>query len=495
MTSSSLGFALVAGAAALTLHCNISATVQPNVVLFIVDDLGWTDVGVYGSSFYETPRIDRLAAEGVRFTRFYAASPVCSPTRASIMTGKHPARLKLTNWIGGEQQGRLLQADYARELRLEEFTIAESFKEAGYATGFVGKWHLGSEPYHPEYQGFDVNIAGHGAGQPGSYFFPYENETLPWSNVPDLEDGTAGEYLTDRLTDEAIGFIEANRQQPFFLVLSHYAVHTPIESKPGIEAKYREKARSLPEPEGPQFIAESARATTKTRQDHAAYAGMIRSIDESVGRLLDTLDELNISENTIVVFVSDNGGLSTLAGDRRGMPTSNVPLRAGKGWLYEGGIRVPFIIRWTDRLEPGRTVGQLAMTTDIHPTLLEMAGLGTAPQEHHDGDSLKSILDSIASFDRGPMFWHFPHYHGSGNAPSGAVRKGDYKLIEWFEDGRIELYDLATDEGESNDLVATMPEKARQLSDLLVEWRQAVDAGMPTPNPDWEGVHVARQGR
>jgi arylsulfatase A-like enzyme len=484
----------VTAAALLTLlSCSTPDNARPNVILFVVDDLGWVDVGAYGSSFYETPSVNRLALEGARFTQFYAASPVCSPTRASIMTGKHPARLDLTNWIGGEQQGRLLQADYVRELGLQEVTIGEVFREAGYATGFIGKWHLGSEPYLPEHQGFDVNIGGHGAGQPGSYFFPYESEQIPWSNVPDLEDGVEGEYLTDRLTDEAIGFVEANRDGPFLLVLSHYAVHTPLQSKTQLESKYREKSESMSRPTGPQFIIESESATTKLRQDHAVYAGMIESTDESLGRLMDTLDELRISDNTIILFVSDNGGLSTLAGDRRTMPTANIPLRAGKGWLYEGGIRVPFIVKWPDRVEPGVTIDQPAVTMDISPTLLDMTGIGTTEQ-YADGVSLAPLLRNGGELDRGPMYWHFPHYHGSGNVPSGAIRVGDYKLIEWFEDGRLELYDLAKDVSESDDLVMILPEKAGELLELLHEWRRSVDAKMPRPNPQWEGASKVQQG-
>jgi arylsulfatase A-like enzyme len=485
---------LVAAATALlsSLGCSGVEHTRPNVILFVVDDLGWVDMGVYGSPFYETPRIDRLASQGARFTQFYAASPVCSPTRASLMTGKDPARLNLTNWIGGEQRGRLLQAAYVRELRLEEFTIGEAFHEAGYATGFIGKWHLGSEPYYPEHQGFDVNIGGHAAGQPGSYFFPYENERLPWSNVPDLEDGEEGEYLTDRLTDEALSFIEANRNGPFFLVLSHYSVHTPLQSKADLEMKYENKAASMSETERPNFVMEGTTATTRTTQGHSVYAGMIESTDESVGRLMDKLYDLQISDNTIVVFVSDNGGLSTLAGRRTSMPTANVPLRAGKGWLYEGGIRVPLIVRWPGGGMHGRTIDQPAVTTDLYPTLLEMAGLNTNPQQHRDGVSLVPLLRGVGDFDRGPIFWHFPHYHGSGNVPSGAVRVGSYKLIEWLEDGRIELYDLDLDMSESTDLVTQMPEKAAGLLELLQEWRQSVDAGMPRPNPDWEEVGVAQ---
>ncbi|UCG88971.1 MAG: sulfatase [Gemmatimonadota bacterium] len=482
----------------LTFLTGCSDTAQldsPNVVLLIVDDLGWMDTGVYGSEFYDTPNVDRLAASGALFTQFYAASPVCSPTRVSIMTGKHPARLHLTNWIGGEQKGKLLPADYLRQLPLEEVTIAEAFKEAGYATAYVGKWHLGEEPYLPESQGFDVNIAGHGAGQPGSYFYPYVNERLPWSNVPGLEGGEQGEYLTDRLTDEALSFIADNRDRPFFLVLSHYAVHTPLQAKASIVSEYQEQSRRLADKDTPLFKPEGVAATTKTRQDHAVYAAMMRSTDESVGRVLGKLEELEIDRRTILVFTSDNGGLSTLSGTRTDMPTANLPLRAGKGWLYEGGIRVPLLVAWPGVIEPGIAVEEPTMSTDLYPTLLEMAGLKRRPEQHLDGISLAPLLESVRMLDRDreALFWHFPHYHGSGNTPSGAVRYADYKLVEWFETGDLELYDLARDIGESHNLVEEKADVARQLHMLLQRWRNEVDALMPTSNPDWDASREERQ--
>ncbi|KPJ91027.1 MAG: hypothetical protein AMS18_09500 [Gemmatimonas sp. SG8_17] len=466
---------------------------RPNVVLLIIDDLGWADIGAYGSEFHETPNIDRLAASGALFTQFYAASPVCSPTRASIMTGKHPARLHLTDWIGGEQKGKLLPADYVRELPLEEVTIGEAFKGAGYRTAFIGKWPLGSEPYHPEFQGFDVNIAGHGAGQPGSYFYPYTNERLPWSNVPDLETGEPSEYLTDRLTDEALSFITENRDRPFLLIVSHYAVHTPLEAKANIVSDYQEKARQLPDLEAPRFKAEGLAANTKMRQDHPVYAAMVQSTDESVGRIMRKLEELAIDRKTIVVFVSDNGGLSTLSGRRTDMPTANLPLRAGKGWLYEGGIRVPLLVAWRGAVEPGTVVTEPAMSTDLYPTLLEMAGLERDPDHQPDGISLVPLLEQSGLLDRRSLFWHFPHYHGSGNVPSGAVRYGDYKLVEWFDGSRLELYDLARDIGESRNLITERAEVTRQLSVLLRRWRAEVDAWMPVPNPEWDTPNRGRK--
>jgi arylsulfatase A-like enzyme len=453
-------------------------------VFFLIDDLGWTDTGVYGSTFYETPNIDRLAREGARFTQFYSASPVCSPTRASIMTGKDPARLNITNWIGGEGSGMLLQAEYLRQLPLEEITIGEAFKEAAYATGYIGKWHLGAEGFLPPDQGFDFAFAVNHAGQPGSYFYPYKNENWPVTNVPDLEDGEGGDYLTDRLTDAALRFIEARRDTTFFLVFSHYAVHTPLQSKEELTARYESKAQSLAATDAPAFLPEGANATTKQRQDHAVYAGMIESIDQSVGRVLALLDSLDLGDRTVVVFVSDNGGLSTLR-RRQGIPTANLPLRAGKGWLYEGGVRVPLIVKWPGVVEGGHVVDEPAITMDLYPTLLEIAGLPPKPGQHRDGLSLVRPLLRTGAPDRERLFFHFPHYHGSGNRPSGAARVGDYKLLEWFEDGKIELYDLSADIGESRDLTSQMPELAGGLHEILEEWRRSVGAQMPAPNPDW----------
>ncbi len=476
-------------------HPTVDRETRPNIVLIIIDDLGWMDTGVYGSSFYETPNIDRLLLSGARFTQFYTASPVCSPTRASIMTGKHPARLQITNWIGGEQSERLLQADYLRQLPLKEVTLGEAFKEAGYATGYIGKWHLGAEGYLPDMQGFDTAIAVNHAGQPGSYFYPYENDDWPVTNVPGLEDGAPGDYLTDRLTDKALEYLDKHADEPFLLIFSHYAVHTPLQSKDSVTRSYEAKAAALPRTERPAILPEGTRAQTKQRQDHAVYAGMIESTDESVGRVLDKLEELGIASHTVVVFMSDNGGLSTLVKGRTSMPTSNLPLRAGKGWLYEGGIRAPLIVRWPGMMVGLRAIEQPAVSMDLYPTLLEIAGIQTRPMQHVDGVSLVPVLEGWSGPKREALFWHFPHYHGSGNVPSGAVRVGDYKLVEWFEDGRIELYDLAGDVGETEDLAATMPEKAEELRTLLDDWRREVGARMPSPNPDWQETDTAGSAR
>jgi arylsulfatase A-like enzyme len=461
-----------------------------NIVLFIVDDLGWRDAGVLGSDFYDTPAIDALAASGVRFSRFYSASPVCSPTRASLMTGRHPARVAITNWIGGEQRGRLLQAGYLRQLPLDEVTLGEAFAEAGYVTGYIGKWHLGAEDeFLPGAQGFGWTGAVNRAGQPGSYFPPYRNPDWPITDVPGLEGDSPDAYLTDRLTDEAIGFLERERHRPFLLVLSHYAVHTPLQARDEDAAPYHVRASALEPLEGGATESESGRSTTRLRQDHAVYAGMVASVDRSLSRMTGALDSLGVAGRTAIVFVSDNGGLSTLAGDRgERAPTANRPLRAGKGWLYEGGIRIPLIIRWpgADAGQAGTTSHVPAMTTDLLPTLLSMAGLPPAGDRPLDGVSLAPLVsgESEALEDR-DLFWHFPHYHGSGNRPGGAILSGDFKLVEWFEDGSLELFDLTADPGESIDLFDAEPAVAEELRARLAGWRDSIGAAMPRPNPDW----------
>jgi arylsulfatase A-like enzyme len=456
-----------------------SAPAPPlNVVLIVIDDMGWTDAGVYGSTFYETPHIDALASHGARFTQFYTASPVCSPTRASLMTGKHPARLDLTNWIGGEQNGRLTQASYIRELPLEEVTIGEAFGAHGYTTGYVGKWHLGGEQHLPDAQGFDFSFAVNHAGQPGAYFPPYENPNFPVTNVPDLEGDPGDAYLTDRLTDVSLDFLEQNRDVPFLFVLSHYAVHTPLQAKAEVVGRYERKAQGLG-PESDDDYEDEREASTKLRQDHATYAAMIESMDKSVGRITDKLTELGIDDRTAVVFVSDNGGLSTLMRRSFNQATANLPLRAGKGWLYEGGIRAPLIVT-APGVPAGFIIDEPASSTDLYPTLLDLAGLPLLPEQHRDGLSLNPLLRGAVGIERNALFWHFPHYHGSGNRPGAAVRSGDLKLVEWFEDGAVELYDLSDDVGERRDLAIERPADAARLLEDLRRWRDAVGANMPT---------------
>ena len=427
---------------------------KPNIVFFLIDDMGWRDLACYGSTFYETPNIDRLAAQGMRFTNAYAACPVCSPTRASILTGRYPARLNLTDWIPGHKRpfAKLAVPKIVNELPLDEVTLAEAIGPAGYVSASLGKWHLGGEPYYPDKQGFAVNIGGTQQGQPPRYFDPYKIATLP--------DRQAGEYLTDRLTDEAERFIETNREKPFFLYFAHYAVHTPLQAKKDVIARYQEKVK----PDQPQ--------------KNATYAAMVQAVDDSVGRIMAKLDALGLTENTVVIFMSDNGGLIG--------PTSNVPLRAGKGTLYEGGIREPMIVRWPGVVKPGAVCDTVVTSVDFFPTIREIAGAAADESQRVDGVSLLPLLKGAGHLQRDAIYWHYPHYHPGGATPGGAVRAGDFKLIEFFETGRVELYNLKDDLGEKQDLAAAMPEKAAELKDRLADWRQAVGARMPTPNPDYD---------
>lgn len=448
---------------------------RPNVVFILVDDYGWSDLGCYGSSFYETPNIDRLAAKGMRFTQAYAACSVCSPTRASILTGKYPARLHLTDWLPGRPDNprqMLRRASLVDQLPLEEVTIAEALKAVGYRTGIVGKWHLGGPGYYPENQGFDLNVGGNERGAVLTYFSPY--------HLTNLSDGPAGEYVTDRLTDEAVKFIEREKEHPFFLYFAHYAVHTPLQAKPGLTAKYRIKATRLPPESGPEFLPEGDHESRQI-QNQPVYAAMIESLDQGVGRILDKLRELGLEENTVIILTSDNGGLSTAEGS----PTSNLPLRAGKGWHYEGGVREPLLVCWPGVTKPGSVCDAPVISTDYFPTLLNVAGQKELPGQHLDGVSMVPLLKGGSEPVRS-LFWHYPHYSNQGGRPGGAVRFGDYKLIEWYEDMRVELYDLKTDKGEHHDLATAHPEKAAELRTMLHRWRESVGAVMPTANPDYK---------
>lgn len=462
-----------------------SKKTKPNIIFLLVDDLGWNDITCYGSTFHETPNIDQLAKEGMRFTNAYASCPVCSPTRASILTGKYPARLNITDWIPGQDPKNkpLLGTKDKHKLPLEEVTLAENLKAAGYQTAFFGKWHLGEPGFFPENQGFDINKGGHWAGQPGSYFYPYKNKRKRW-DVPGLEGGQEGEYLTDRLTSESINFITQNKDNPFLLYFAYYNVHTPIQAKPELVAKYEAKKSNIPPAKKAAFLPERD-ANSKQRQDNPAYAGMVQSVDESVGRIMEQLKTLDLADNTIIVFTSDNGGLTTLPKKRKA-PTSVVPLRAGKGWLYEGGIRVPAIIKWPTQIQANSTCETPITSTDFYPTILEMAALSAQPNQHSDGKSLVPLLQQTKGFSRDALYWHFPHYHGSNNRPSAAIRAGDYKLIEWFENGEIELYNLKEDLGEQHNLVEVMPEKAANLQKKLQEWQGEIGALIPAANPDYK---------
>lgn len=426
---------------------------KPNIIFILADDLGWTDGGCFGSTFYETPNIDRLAAQGMRFTDNYSACTVCSPSRAAILTGQYPARLHLTDFIPGHvrTKAKLSVPDWTMHLPLEVPNLAKALKSAGYATASIGKWHLGKEEFWPEKQGFDLNIAGCEKGQPPTYFSPYKIQTLP--------EGPPGEFLSDRLTSEAIKFIEQNKDRPFFIYLPHYAVHSPIMAKPEVSAKYNSKVDKQAPHKNPK------------------YAGLIESVDDSVGRLLAKLDELKLSENTIVIFTSDNGGLKAV--------TSNLPLRAGKGSAYEGGVRVPLIIKWPGVTKPGSVCHEPVIGVDFYPTLLAMAGV-MPPPGVVDGESLEPLLRQSGSMNRDAIYWHYPHYHPNGATPYGAIREGDFRLVEFYEDNHVELYNLKDDIGETKDLAATLPDKTAALRQKLHDWRQHVDAQMPTPNPSYD---------
>ena len=439
-----------------------AASPPPNFVFILIDDMGWRDLGCYGSTFYETPQIDRFAAQSVRFTNAYAACPVCSPTRASILTGKYPARLHLTDYIPGRAQwpaARLLKAPFLDHLPLEEMNLARALKPLGYASASIGKWHLGGPPYYPDRQGFDLNVGGTDKGQPPTYFGPW--------NLPNLENGPKDEYLTDRLTVEAAKFIETNRSRPFFLYLPEFAVHLPEQAKPALVERYRRKA----DPANPQH--------------DPVYAAMIASLDENIGRILKKLDDERLAHRTVVIFMSDNGGL-VYEGNRQQPVTSNAPLRAGKGHLYEGGIREPMMIRWPGVTRAGAVCDVPVSSIDFFPTLLEIAGVRVDPAWSVDGVSLVPLLRRSGVPRREALYWHYPHYSNQGGVPSGAVRAGDYKLIEFYEDGRRELYNLARDAGESDDLASKDPARAARMAAMLAEWRQSVHAVMPAVNPNYD---------
>ena len=455
---------------------------KPNFVFILIDDLGWMDLGCYGSSFYETPNLDRLAREGMRFTDAYAACPVCSPTRASILSGKYPATVQVTNYIPGAAKGKLLSAPYLHYLPLEEKTLASALRDGGYATWHVGKWHLGKRPYWPQHHGFDVNVGGWSAGSPKSYFSPYQNPMLP--------DGPDGEYLPDRLTDEAIRLIEGSDGKPFFLNLWYYLVHNPIQPKAEKLAKYQAKAAALgladkdPFEEGEHFPCEhkkDKRVIRRLFQSDPGYAGMVESLDENVARLLAALEEAGVADNTVVVFTSDNGGLAT----SEGSPTSNAPLAEGKGWMYEGGTREPLIVAWPGVTRPGSLCDVPVTSPDFYPTFLEIAGLEPLPDQHTDGVSVAGLLRGEAELEREAIFWHYPHYGNQGGTPGCSVRSGDFKLIEFFENRHVELYDLREDIGEDHDLAAAEPDRAAHMRAMLHDWLERVGAKIPQPNPDY----------
>ena len=498
-----------------------------NIVFFLVDDLGWADVGYQGSKFHETPNIDKFSKKGVQFSQAYAACHVCSPTRASILTGQYPARLGLTDWLPGRKDfsfQKLKTGTTVQHLPYETKTLPEVLKDNGYATAIFGKWHLGDDSASASRQGFDVQVPQWNKGWPASsYFSPF--------NMEGLEGGPKGEYLTDRLTTEALNWVEKNKDQPFFLYLSHFAVHDPIQGRGDLVAKYEKKRNTMakdrsvpfilegnPDDEDPfsrkqltALLTDSAHQGTrifpdrtvkiKQKQDNAQFAAMVETMDESFGRVLEKLRELGIEDNTIVIFFSDNGGMSAANfGNpaRKVAPcdldkvfsTSNLPLRAGKGWLYEGGIREPLLVYWPDHSREGTVSDMPVISTDFYPTLLEMIGVNpkSVDKKGMDGASFASVLkgNGNAASNTRPLFWHFPHYSNHGaQSPGGAVRLGDYKLIEYFENGTVELFNIKNDPAEQQNLATTEPARAKELLSLLHKWRKEVNAFMPGPNPKY----------
>ncbi len=468
-------FLLVAGMAPLIANYLPAAEPPYNVILILADDLGWSDLGCYGSDLHETPHLDKLARQGMRFTDAYAAAPVCTPTRASLLTGKHPARLGMTIWREGAvtppRNRRLLPPAAVADVPHTETTLATTLHSAGYLTALVGKWHLGDADHAPESHGFDVNIGGTHWGAPATFFFPYRGsfgQAKERRYVPHLEFGQPGEYLTDRLTDEAICVIDHAKDQPFFLYLAHHAPHTPIEGKPELVRRYEDKI------------------TPHSRHRNPAYAAMIHSLDVSVGRIVERLEKHGLTDRTVILFTSDNGGYIGEYQNRK--VTDNAPLRSGKGSLYEGGVRVPLLVRWPGVTPAGAVCQEPVLSTDLYWTIIDAAGcrVNEPPEEARDGQSLVPLLKNPkARLDREALYWHYPHYYAT-TTPVSAIRAGDWKLLEYYEDSRVELYNLKADLGETSDLAANMTDKTNELVQDLRAWRKGVNARMPIPNPEFK---------
>jgi arylsulfatase A-like enzyme len=462
---------LAAVLALFAVAAHAATPARPNIVLILADDLGYMDIGANNpNTFYETPHIDALARRGMRFTQGYTACCVCSPTRASIMTGKYPPRTGVTDFIPGMRSGKLRSAPNADHLALAEVTVAEALREGGYATFFSGKWHLGGGEFSPNAQGFGPGLTA-GDGAKGNVQFWYPPSATP---PPDHRDDPK---TTDRIVSDAVAFIGAHKNEPFFAYLPFLAVHTPIGARADLVAKYEKKKLSAP----PDKWGRERERDVRLVQNHATYAAMLEQLDAGIGRVLAALETNGLTEHTVVVFLSDNGGLST----SEGHPTSCLPLRGGKGWPYEGGVRVPWIVAAPGLTKPGSTCDTPVITTDFYPTFLDLAGLPARPTQHRDGVSLVSLLKGDTLARSQPLYWHYPHYGNQGGAPHGAIRDGDWKLIEWYEDGALELYNVPQDIGEKTNLAATRPDLAKSLQAKLAAWRQEVGALMPTPNPDY----------
>ena len=460
--------ALLWGAAVAPAQDQAAATTAagPNVILIVADDLGAADLGCYGSRYHQTPQLDQMAKDGLRLTSAYSAAPVCSPTRAALLTGKHPARLHLTDWLPGRPNRPdqpLNRPQFRQELPLEEVTLAERFHAAGYATGHIGKWHLGGAGFGPLQQGFDSNIAGDHTGTPLSYIAPFRNQER---FMPGLEQAPDGEYLTDRLTAEAVTFINAHRERPFFLYLPHYTPHTPLTARPDLQAKWEAKER----PSAPGA------------QANPIYGAMLESLDEGVGKIRQALEAAGIAQNTLVLFTSDNGGLSTLEGPRT-PSTANAPHREGKGFLYEGGIRIPLLAVWPGQLAAGQSNNTPVVSHDLVPTLAALCGLPTP--EGVDGVSLAGHWLKGEAAPVRDLHWHYPHYSNQRARPGAAIRRGSRKLVEFFETGRRELFDVEKDPSESRNLAGDSPTEVEELATALHAWQERVGAQSMTANPEF----------
>ncbi len=467
----------------LTLASIPLASAAPRNILFIlVDDLGCRDLGVDGSTFHETPNIDTLANSGMRFENGYAACRVCSPSRASIMTGKATPRHGVTDWIGApsgtnwNRNDKVLPAEYTHNLPHKDTTLAEALHDAGYKTFFAGKWHLGKEGSWPEDHGFDINKGGWEPGSPrGGYF-------APWTN-PRLKSGPNGESLTLRLAEETARFIEENQERPFFAFLSFYTVHSPIQTTEALCNKYRKKAEAMGLTQNKNRFKMDRRLPVRQTQDNPIYAGMMETLDDAVGLVLAKLKETGLEQNTVVIFTSDNGGVSS--GDA--YSTSLLPFRGGKGRQWEGGIREPYFIRVPGMTRPGSTTKTPAIGMDFYPTILELAGLPQMPEQHIDGTSLVPVLKGGSISER-DLFWHYPHYGNQGGEPSAIIRSKNWKLIHYYEDGRDELYNLTDDKGEQTDLAAAHPEQAAALRKRLDTWLAETHARIPQSDPRYNAA-------
>jgi len=486
---------VISAATAFQAQAQAQQQQKPNIIFFLADDLGWRDVACYGSTFYETPNIDQLAREGMMFTNAYAACPVSSPTRASIQTGRYPARIGVTDWIKGHQYEKkymeqikascpVLPAENLFNMPLSEITIAEALKTNGYRTAHIGKWHCSVDSTcFPQYQGYDINIAGCAKGSPnaeggGSYYVPYNNPNLP--------DGPKGEYLTDRLGDECVKIIQKYKDGPFFISFPFYQVHYPLVAKPDKQKYFEDKAHRLGldtlksfnnKPDWAQKESIKANYHDRIVQNNATYAAMIASMDENIGKVIAELKRLGLYENTVIVFSSDNGGVST----GEGSPTSNLPLKAGKAHIYEGGIREPLIAVWKNHIARGSKSETLVSSVDFFPTLLEMTNTAKPKNDLIDGRSFLPSLNGKKQ-DRGAIYWHYPHYHPLGGRPVSAIREGDYKLIEFLDNVDLELYNLRTDISETTNLASLNKELTQKMFSKLKKWRTEVHAKMPVKN-------------